>query len=269
MNYKIGTSELAQLLNLSMPDFNQLCKDAGRMYGKKKILKDNGEFRTIYPPRTKLRDIQRTILSNVLEKIPTHSCFAAGKGSSTKKEMKKHLNKAMMIRIDIRKFFPSVKYKQVFNTLKSLGFSHETAKAIVALTTYRGELPQGAPTSTQMARIVLNPAGKRICKLFTYNDVDITIWVDDIIISGPHSIKNAIPTITKILERFNFKVSEEKINIMPKTEEQRALGIRVDKKKLEPDSRFMKKFASAMANGEKQTKIKAMENYAKHIRKTE
>ena len=51
-----------------------------------------------------------------------------------------------------------------------------------------------------------------------------SIYVDDIIISGPEGIKRFVPIIRKILKRYRFEIND-KTNIMNRDKEQVCLNI--------------------------------------------
>ena len=261
----ITYQDLAKILELSEEDLKSLQENTAWLYGKKSIPKSNGDIRIIYPPQKILRDVQRKLLKEVLYKLSTDPCMGAGKNSSTKKSMKCHLHKKMLIHVDIEKFFPNIKAETIYRLLRAHGFKTDVATSIVRLTIYRGGLPQGAPTSTQLAKLAIKAPARHIQALFNF-PVDITIWVDDIIISGPRSIVNFIPTIYSILNRFNFQVNEEKTLLMPASQEQAALGIRVDKHSLEPDSKFMDKFVKIPPDDPSCAKtVRSMRAYLRYI----
>ena len=236
---------------------------AHKSYNKVIIPKKNGGERIIYPPNKNLRIVQRKLLNEILNNLPTNPCMGAGKNSSTKKLMQAHVNKKMIVCLDIKNFFPNIKSQKIYNILKSYGFRTDVANTIRRLTTYRGGLPQGAPTSTQLAKLIMNAPVRHIQALFTF-PVNVSVWVDDIIISGPKSIANFIPTISSILNRYDFEVNEGKTICMEFDQEQAVLGIRVDRGRLEPDSKFMEKFSLAV-KGHDERKVKALMAYMRYI----
>lgn len=264
MDTKITVEQLALILNLSLSDLREWSASAHRSYGRIYIQKQNGKKRTIYPPSKQLKVIQRQLLENILSKIPTPREMCSGKGYSTKVIMQKHVNKNMLVRIDLSEFFPNVKSKNIFKLLRERGFSTEVARIITRLTTYRGGLPQGSPCSPQLACLALAPAAKHIINLFQF-PVSISFYVDDIIISGSGSIQNFRETIYDILQRNGFIVNREKTRIMPKETEQAALGLRVDHGKVEPDSQFMNKYRNARNGSANQESIRGMKKYLEYI----
>ena len=179
--------------------------------------------------------------------------------------MRHHVGKKMLMTLDISDFFPSIQHYRVTRLFTDRGFPKTVAKFITRLCTYKKSIPQGAPTSTQIARIIMTPMYCRIENLFRDTPLNITIWVDDIAISGPTSVRNRVQKIKDIVQNSGFSINNNKIRFMPDTEEQCALGIRVDHGKLEPDSEFMKKFNNARYGGAEYKSLHGMKKYRQYI----
>lgn len=228
--------------------------------------------RIITPPCDELKTVQRLLLEKVLYLIKTPDIMGGGKGSSTKDIMRPHVGKPMVLCYDISNFFPSISYLDVINALRDRGFSKDVADVITRLVTLNGHLPQGAPCSTQIAKLILMRPAKHLLRLLKNygSSVDVSFWVDDIIISGPASLKNIESSghnnIYDIFARFGLILKKEKTRILPASAEQYSLGIRVDQKKLEPSSDFMKRYYDEVkTNGCDSKKAHGMRRYMKYI----
>src|SRR6185436_20457188 len=77
-----------------------------------------------------------------------------------------HLGKHLVVRIDIQDFFSSITDRQIYSVwADKLGNSPPVASLLTTLTTYRRHLPQGAPTSTYLANLVLLGADQVLTQL--------------------------------------------------------------------------------------------------------
>lgn len=266
MDIHTTIQDLAEQLGVPENTLRHIAWKAPQSYYKKIIPKKDGSERIIYPPCFSLKAIQKKLLKEVLCKLPVDNCIGGNAYSSPKQLMKEHVDQKVVIRIDMSNFFPNIKRQKLYKILRSRGFSLDATQVILQLTTYQGGLPQGAPTSTQLARLAINAPIRHIKNLFKF-PVKITVWVDDIVISGPTSIVNHIDTIYCILIRHGFFINKDKTAIMYSKDEQSALGIRVDHQCLEPDSSFMKKYRAAVAEGISAKSIQGMRNYIRHIKK--
>jgi len=259
--------ELAKVLGLAENDLRVLANAAPSLYHTKREPKKRGGFRIINPPFKRLKDVQKKILHAILNQISTHQMLHSGPKTSTKSAAKAHVKQPVVIALDIQDFFPSVQTKTVCRALEASGFSNEVASLLARLTTHKGRLPQGAPTSPAIARIVLCD----VCKEFEalLNSVSpharATIYVDDITISGPLGLERLIPTIISIFKRHGYSVNPSKIKAMTQSEEQIVLGLRVNRR-LEPSSEF-----NGILKSERQKlhprdpKLKGLEAYKNYI----
>lgn len=257
--------QLATTLGVPQGELYYLCSRADSLYTLKQEPKKNGGIRNIHAPSRRLKFVQKKLLKKVLLNIPVPKEIGASKGSSPKLQMQHHVGKKMLMTLDISDFFPSIQHYRVTRLLTDRGFPKTVAKFISRLCTYKGSVPQGAPTSTQIARILMLPAYRRIDNLFKNIPVNITVWVDDIVISGPHSVQNKVQTIKDIVKSCGFSINDKKVHFMPDTGEQCALGIRVDHGKLKPDSEFMRKFNNARCGGAEYKSLHGMRKYRQYI----
>lgn len=74
--------------------------------------------------------------------------------------------------------------------------------------------------------------------------------------------------VYNIFSRYGFLLKREKTKIQPKTDEQNALGLRVDRGIVEPDSEFICSYSTEISlNGRNSKRAKGMCNYMKSVRK--
>ena len=122
-------------------------------YKSFKIKKRNGTDREIDAPDPYLRKIQKIILTEILyEKDLIHpNCEGFVKGRSIFTNAERHTQQNILWKIDIRDFFPSITTQRVVNTLQYIGFNEFISIKLAELMTYKGRLPQGAPTSPYLS----------------------------------------------------------------------------------------------------------------------
>ena len=127
------------------------------------IPKGNG-FRTIAEPLPKLKNEQQNILKWMHERGIRPGKYAHGfiRGKSILSNANRHTGKAIVIRIDLKDFFPSISRTRVLFTLMNLGLERETATYIAERCTLDDYLPQGAPTSPYLANLVANKLDHRL-----------------------------------------------------------------------------------------------------------
>lgn len=108
-----------------------------------KIRKRNGGFRTIYEPNSTLKYIQRQILKNILnnKKISKYA-KAYKRGVSLKDNAYPHLNKKMILKLDIKDFFEKIRFLHVYKTCFSIEYFPKSIGILLTyLCTYDNHLP--------------------------------------------------------------------------------------------------------------------------------
>jgi RNA-directed DNA polymerase len=167
--------------------------------------------RVLYPSTGFLKVIQAKILGRILQKLPSRSyVHGSTKGRSNITNAKSHQGNKHFFTTDISGFFPYISHKMVYGMFLSNGFTNETASILTKLTTYKGQLPQGAPTSPMVANLVMIKTGDKIAKLATINDLTFTSYMDDITLSSGKCFKEKIPLIIDLLNGNGYKIAHSK-----------------------------------------------------------
>jgi RNA-directed DNA polymerase len=95
-------------------------------------------------------------------------------------------------------------------------FSPTVSRYLTKLTTYKGKLPQGAPTSPIVANLVFVKTGKRLQEFATKNNLTFTSFVDDLTFSSPIDFKEKTEDILSVIKADGFKISHKKTNYKSK-----------------------------------------------------
>jgi hypothetical protein len=98
--------------------------------------------------------------------------------------------------------------------IEGLGFGPDACGLLTKLTTWEGQLPQGVPTSTALANLVLMRVDWRILSLQKTHAFNYTRWVDDLTFSGGMRLLKLRGLLRRIVEDEQFKVKPEKILTM-------------------------------------------------------
>jgi len=239
--YNTGKSVKRVLRSLDLNDVRHLCKHLGTSPKELEHICDNPERYYIQGPRNikgKVRHIATPVgrLRKILDKLQTllqrldfpKAIHGGRKLHSNFSNALPHVHKPIVIKLDLKDFFPSVKSGRVYEVFaKHTGCSPDVARYLTRLTTLNGCLPQGSPTSTILASLVIKPLAHRIERIAELNGATYTQYVDDITVSGPAHIKNLLPTILRIIKQEGFQ-ENEKTQVINLDEEQIVTGVRVN-----------------------------------------
>jgi RNA-directed DNA polymerase len=189
-------------------------------------------------PSPELKEIQRRINRTLLS-IADVSDIAHGgvAGKSTRSNAVIHLDQAYVVNVDVRQFFPNVRHYVVCRMfLRELGCGRDVARFLTRLTTLHSELPQGAPTSTTIANLLLSSAVDVPVALESdAHNVVTTRFVDDFTFSGrdPRSMINITAKALSrrrlpIWRKQSKKQPKAKLKITPHSRRQEVTGLVVN-----------------------------------------
>lgn len=220
---------LAFELKVTLSEIDHILNNIDRFYYQKEILKknENGtpkikngltQKRVLNPSIKRLKEIQKRLQRNILQRlqIPSYA-FGAIKGKDNISNAKQHQGKKYIFTTDLTNFFPSITNKQVYEMFVSFDFSPTVARYLTKLTTYKGKLPQGAPTSPIVANLVFVKTGRHLQEYATLNNLTFTSFVDDLTFSSPTDFKGKTQEILNAIIADGFKISHKKTNYESKS----------------------------------------------------
>lgn len=200
--------------------------------------KNKDKVRHLMVPDDELKEIQRRIKNNILAKISLGGVVQGGvRGRSPRSNATQHLGQPCVVNLDVKTFFPSVRHYVVYRMFRhDLRFGRDVASLLTRLTTIKSELPQGAPTSTAIANVLLAlPVDGPISIEAERFDVRYTRYVDDITFSGSNP-RPLINIVGRMLSRRRLPMhrkkakwhSKPKLKITSRSRRQEVTGLIVN-----------------------------------------
>lgn len=254
----IGTKECNDFL-LSLNLIN--CKDKDKYiktiysisnnieknYKVYKIKKRNCKYRTIYEPNSMLKQIQKQILINILNnKSISKYAKAYHKGISLKDNAIPHINKKIILKLDIKNFFENISFLDVYNSCFSIEYFPKSVGFILTyLCTYDNHLTQGSPTSAYISNLIMKEFDEEIGNWCNINDISYTRYSDDMTFSGNFNPSELIIKIRKMLYTLGLELNNDKIHIVNKSQSQSVTGIIVNEK-LQVNAKYRNKIRQEM-----------------------
>jgi RNA-directed DNA polymerase len=214
------------------------------------IPRRSGGVRSISAPKQQLALMQRAILREILGKIPVHPAATAFvPGSSIVEHARRHAGQAVVVRLDIADFFPSITYRRVKGMFQSLGYSDGAATILGLLTTDRprGEnvkggvrvaaftgpafLPQGASTSPAISNLICRRLDARLNGLARAHGFTYSRYADDLTFShsgGDAELGRLMSSVPVILREEGFRLNDAKTRVMRGGQRQIVTGLTVN-----------------------------------------
>jgi RNA-directed DNA polymerase len=229
----VSMGRLEALLGFSREYLWCVAKKAGTYYRSfdQKPKGSDKKWRHIDNPNEEIREIHKRIHKKILQKYPFPRTMLGGiKKCSVIENAQIHSGKKNVFAIDIRSCYPSTRHTQVFSAYREwMGCSTDIANILTKITTYQTRLPQGAPTSSLLANLVLLNVHNEIKKIVEEKGLTFTFYVDDIVISGDN-VKSIIEPVIKALQQYGWSISCKKKKFMRRCDVQEVTGLVVNRK---------------------------------------
>jgi retron-type reverse transcriptase len=234
-----------------------------RHYHYTRTLKVDGSERLIEAPKPRLKAAQRRLLRTLLERIPPHAAahgFVRGRSMITGAVV--HEGQAMVVRVDLRDFFASIRASRIHALFTTLRYSAAVARMLTGLctnTTPRDawgaaspslstagrrerwhrlaryampHLPAGAPTSPALANLAAFRLDRRLAALARSMQCRYTRYADDLTFSGGESLRrcarSCFSTVCGIAVEEGFAVHPGKTRFQPQSVRQTVTGLVVN-----------------------------------------
>ncbi len=247
----VDLQDLSNATGISREKLQWLCyhRQAATIdhYSRFQIPKRKGGFRQISSPKPLMRVAQSWVLENVLDKIPLHEAAVAFRaGKSIVDNAERHKEGQVILRIDLKDFFPSVRFHRIKGLFTSLGYNYGLATVFALLCTDAARigaklydkqyfvalgdryLPQGACTSPTLTNLICRGLDNRLAKLAEAHGWIYTRYADDLVFSHTDKeadLKKLMGLVKMIIKEETFEINEEKTLVMRGHQRQTVTGI--------------------------------------------
>ena len=188
---------LATLLGISLPQLELLARDADSLYTRRLAKK-----RSVQVPKGALRRVHVRIFE-LLRRIETPDYLHSGiRSRSYVTNAASHATGSWIGKLDIKSFFPSVKRPAIFRFFRDrMHCSPDVADRLASLCTCDGVVPTGSPISQSLAFWAHEHDFSTIARHASQRGLRMTLYVDDIGLSGPSGVRSMLRFAEKCLER--------------------------------------------------------------------
>ena len=246
--------DLAQALDIPRTKLQWLCYDDGRRsphYRYFQIAKRQGGLRQISAPKPLLRSVQQWIKDNILIRMEPHrrAALAFRPGKSIVTNAKMHCGKKIVVRIDLKDFFPSITDRRIKGLFERAGYNEGIASILSFLCTepnpvpidsssdaavpkrFMRTMPQGACTSPDLANLICRKLDYRIEALSKKLGFSYSRYADDLVFSHHQQrgrVEQLISAVYDIIHDEGFSPNEKKTCVMREGNRQVVTGLVVN-----------------------------------------
>ena len=235
-------------------------------YSYRWIEKRSGELRLIEIPKPRLKAIQRRILREILNRMPPHpSAHGFRRGRSIRSYVQAHVEKPVLLRMDLKDFFHSVPVARIGALFRRVGYPENVARLLRGLCTHsssealagdsfrsltwerrkllaRKHLPQGAPSSPALANLCAWRFDCRLQGLAERFGLDYSRYADDLAFSGERHLLRIAPFLQGLIGAIaleeGFEINHRKTRLRTRAQSQRLAGMVINQKPNLPRAEF-------------------------------
>lgn len=204
--------ELSQRLGVPLELINDLKQNKSKHFFSGRFAIKNRKKRPYFSISKQGKEVLKR-LNHFLAHEIDHPEYVHGglPNRSIQTNAKIHAGKKNLLKLDIKKFFPSVNPSMVAKAMEDhVGFSHELALEIAELTCHENQLMTGSPASTLIATLVIRQATERIYHAAKQWGGEMSIYVDDLAVSGGKHLFKLKPKFIEWIEETGVTVHEKK-----------------------------------------------------------
>ncbi len=200
-------------------------------YKVHEIPRPGKEPRRIEEPMPLLKFVQRRILRRILEQTDLpDSVHGFVRGRSIATAVAPHVGKEVVVCCDIQNFFPTITVQRVWGVFRSLIVNPRVSNLLATLCTYKGRLPQGAPTSPMIGNLVLRRLDRRLAGLAKKRGITYTRYADDMVFSGGPDTPKILRAVRAYVAEEGFTLNEKKTRILRRGRRQEVCGLVVNQR---------------------------------------
>jgi len=242
------------LLGETKAEISRILSNGVRNYISYTISKRSGARRVIDAPKDEIKCLQNLVLKTFINRFKVNGLahgFVRHKSPIT--NATQHIAPKVLVKIDVKDFFTSIKIQEVYKTFlyllrtelgrriinlrdpvtnRDTTALEECADLFANIICYKGRLPQGAPTSPPISNIICLPLDRRLRDLEQPYKCTITRYADDITVSTKvnKNLAAIIGPILRDLRKSKLKVNPAKIAVIRNCNQMRVTGIVVNEK---------------------------------------
>ena len=191
-----------------------------RNYRYRTLARRGGVPRMIEAPKARLKEVQRWVLHEILDRVPIHeAAHGFTRGRSVVSHARLHTGQEAVLRLDLKDFFASITAGRIYALFRTLGYPRSVAHVLTGVSTnaipqavwrevpktteprlvqaqfWLGRqlatphLPQGAPSSPALANLAAFRLDRRLTGLAAASGLRYSRYADDVTFSGPARLR--------------------------------------------------------------------------------
>ncbi len=204
--------DLAKILQVSQKRLESMTCFVESLYSEKDLLASRKrKLLRLEKPESKLKHVHKRI-EELLKRIQLPDyVHAPRKGCSYISNAKAHIDSKVVRSLDIEQYFRSTPARSVYWFFhKRMKCSQDIAGILTKLSTYKDHLPTGSPLSPLLSYFSHIDMWEAIENIVNGYGCSLTVYMDDVTISGENVSDKLIWEVKKQFHRFGLRSNKKK-----------------------------------------------------------
>ncbi len=195
-------TKVADILGVPKSDLQRLVNPNYKQHFVVTRTKQCGKkIRELKYPTGYLRVIHEKLKYQLNKIVKPDYIFSPRKGFAQRDNALLHKNQTQYLTLDLKQFYPSTTSRHVRAWFEGLGMYSDVAGLLTGLATIDGKVSFGSPLTPVLCALVHRAMFDQIADLCANRGLNISVWVDDITISGNFIPGQLLRDIRGILQR--------------------------------------------------------------------
>ena len=200
----LNQRDLAELLGTTKGRLETLISGKDK-YTKRKTVRIGSKDRQLAVPVGKLRTTHERLKFHFNKIKQPEYLFSPRKGRGQRDNAEHHVGQNQFLELDIVQFYPSTTQEHIFRwAYHAAGLKADVAGMIAKLVAIDGKMPFGSPVSPVLTTLVHRAMFDEIYELCQVRGLKMSLWVDDLTISGTFVAGELLEQIRSVIRRHGF-----------------------------------------------------------------
>lgn len=201
----LNQRDLAELLGTTKGRLETLIGEKDK-YTKRRTVHIGSKDRQLAVPVGKLRTVHERLKFQFNKIKQPEYLFSPRKGRGQRHNAEHHAGQNQFLGLDIRQFYPSTTQEHIFRWAYHVaGLKSDVAGMIAKLVAIDGKMPFGSPVSPVLTTHVHRAMFDEIHELCLARGFKMSLWVDDIMISGTFVSGELLEQVRSVIRRHGFQ----------------------------------------------------------------
>lgn len=201
--FKLGSpTRLAKIFGITASQLQRLAARGDDNYRVFFIGENTPKERLIECPKPQLERIHVRSFKLLQRIDPPDYLHSGVKGRSYLSNAEQHINAYPLVKLDIKRFFPSTEAQKLFHIFVTLfQIAPDAAGLLTKLLTVDNHIPTGSSVSQLLAYYGNYFMFEEIAQICETRGLKLTVYVDDLTISGPGADRKLVSKIGSVITK--------------------------------------------------------------------